>query len=211
MPRNSKKGVVGSDAFKFNGDKDMAMSTGTYQSEGGIAAFLRRDFKIDPEEKSIYEWETHCFVAAYRNRPLSDEYNEDVLMCAIYFGYMIFLERNAGTLWEYLIKCGYEGYLLYEMDPATGKYKPQPGVYTMEKSKETMWTLFQNYIEFRAHKEKHASILREIAKLKQFSDLNKLDLAAACGCSLLGDNSMNIQILESVDDTKNDISWWAEM
>lgn len=211
MPLNPKKGVVGADAFKFKGDKQMAINTGSYQSDGGIAALLERDYRIDPLEKSIYECQTPRFVAAYRNRPLSDEYNMDVLMCAQYFGFMVYPETNAGTLWEFFLKHGYDGYLLYDVDEATGKLKQRPGVYQLEKSKEEMWIEFQNYIEFRSMSENHGSILREIAKLKQFQDLNKLDLAAAAGCALLGAKSRSRQIMEDVDNVNNDYSWWMEL
>jgi hypothetical protein len=210
-PANSNKGIVGADAFKFKGDKQMAISTGSYQSDGGISAFRIRDYRIDPEEKSIYECVTPTFVAAYRNRPLSDEYNEDVIKCAQYFGFVIYPETNAGTLWEYCLQNNYDGYLLYDIDPATGKQKDRPGCYTLEKSKEQMWSFFQNYIEFRSHKENHASILIEISKLKTFEDLNKLDLAAASGCAGLGSQGIGIKMLESVDDVKNDFEWWKNM
>jgi hypothetical protein len=210
MPSQPQKGIVGSDAFKFKGDKQMAISTGSYQSDGGIAALLLRDYKIDPDEKSIYEWETFCFVASYRNRPLSEEYNEDVIKCAQYFGFMIYPETNAGTLWEYCLLNNYDGYLLFDIDQATGNQKTRPGVFQLEKSKEQMWTLWQNYIEFRCHKEKHASILKEVSQLKQFSDLNKLDLAAAAGCALLGSESIAIKSMASIDDTKCNFDWWKE-
>ena len=210
-PSNPKKGIVGADAFKFKGDKSMALNTGSYQSDGGLAALRLRDFRIDPDGKSVYECETPTFVAAYRNRPLSDEYNEDCIMLAQYLGFMIYPETNAGTLWEFCLKHKYDGYLLFDIDPATGKQKERPGCYTLEKSKEQMWQWFQNYIEFRAHKEKHASILKEISQLKTFPDLNKLDLAAASGCAGLGSQGMGIQMLESVDDIKFDMSWWGDM
>lgn len=210
MPKNPQKGTIGADAFKFKGDRQMVITTGSYQSDGGIAALLERDYRIDPHDKNIYECDTPRFVAAYRNRPLSEEYNMDVLMCAQYFGFMIFPETNAGTLWEFFLKNGYDGYLLYDIDETTGKLKLRPGVYQMERSKEEMWIEFQNYIEFRAGKEKHASILREISKLKQFSDMNKLDLAAAAGCALLGSKSRSRQLLESIDDIKDNYNWWKD-
>jgi hypothetical protein len=211
MPTFPNKGTLGVDAFKFKGDKQQVIETGTYQSDGGIAGFLERDYKIDPDEKSIYQWETRTFVLSYRNRPLSDEFNEDVIMAAQYYGFMIYPETNAGTIWEYCLRNNYDGFLLYDIDETNGKYKNRPGVYQLEKSKEDMWTEFQNYIQFRAHKECHANILKEVASLKQFSDLNRLDLAAAAGCALLGSKSRARQLLESVDDTSDDYLWWKSM
>jgi hypothetical protein len=210
-PKYVKKGIVGSDAFKFKGDKLQAIETGSYQSDGGIVARQLRDYNIDPSDKNIFECKTPRNIAAYRNRPLSDEYNEDVLMCAIYYGYKIYPETNAGTLWEFCVKHGYDEYLLYDIDPATGKYKSRPGCYQMEKSKETMWTLIQNYVSREAYRENHATILTELSKLKQFADLNRLDLAAAFGCCLLGEHGLDMQKLEDVDESNNDLSFWLEL
>jgi hypothetical protein len=211
MPAKPQSGTIGADAFKFKGDRGLITNTGSTQSDGGIAALLERDFRIDPEDKSIYEWETRRFVAAYRNRPLSNEYNEDVLMLAVYLGFMVYPETNAGTLWEFFLDHNYDGYLLFDIDPVTGKYKTRPGVYQLEKSKEEMWTEFQNFIAYRGHKEKHASILIEIAKLKRFEDLTQLDLAAAAGCALLGSKSRSRQLMEDVNDVKSDFEWWKNM
>jgi hypothetical protein len=190
-PSNGTKGTVGCDPVKYKGDKQIAIETGRYDSASAIAIYKERDKTIDPDSKPIQDHETGCFIGTYINRLLTDQYNEDALMCAIYYGYMICIERNQESLWQYLVQCNHEGYLFYAVDPATGKEEQKPGFYISEDIKETMWRLFQNFIEYRGLKVKHATLLMQIANLKVFDDLRKNDLAAsAAECLLASDNKI---------------------
>jgi len=211
MPKYPNKFTMGVDPFDFKGDKEMALDTGSRMSDGGIAVYWERDLSIDPEDKNIYEWESSRFVAVYRSRPLSHIFDEDVLKAAIYYGAMIFPETNKGNIWKYFtVTTNFDGYLLYEYDEATCKYKTRPGVYQLEKSKQDIWDCFRNHISFRGHKECHSLLLNEIAALKLFEDLNRNDCAAAAGCALLGSKSRARQSLESIDDIGS-YDWWKAM
>jgi hypothetical protein len=211
MPKNPQKGTIGADTTKFKGDRQMAAETGGYQSDSGIAVYQEWDKFVDPIEKAIQDRITDNFVAVYRNRVLSDVFYEDVLMAAIYYGYLLYIENNIDDLWVWIDKVGFGGYLLYDFDEASGKYKPKPGVHQSDITKEKMFKHFQNFVEFRGHMCNHSTLLTEISKLKQPEDLNKLDMASAAGCALLGSNSRARQMLESVDDSMDEIgkSWMS--
>lgn len=211
-PQYPNRYTMGVDPFDFKGDKDMAIDTGGRMSDGGIAIYWERDLSIDPEDKNIYEWESCKFVAVYRNRPMSHIFEEDVIKAAIFYGAMIYPETNKPAIWKYLdVTTNFGGYLLYDWDETTKKYKTRPGCYQVEKSKQEMWEYFRNHIAFRGHKENHASLLGEIAALKSFEDLTRNDMAAASGLALLGSKSRTREALEFVDDTTNDMSWWLNL
>jgi hypothetical protein len=210
MPKYPNKYTIGVDPFDYKGTKALAIDTGSYMSSGGIAVFWELDSSIDRSD-NMYEWESYKFAAVYRNRPSSDVFDEDVLKAAIYYGSMVYPETNKGNIWKYFTDKNFDGYLLYEWDEGSGKFKQKPGCFQLEKSKQDIWDAFRQHIKFRVHKEMHVSLLTEIASLKSFDDLTKNDMAAAAGLALLGSRSRSRKALESVDDSKNDLGWWADM
>jgi len=127
-PRVGYLFTLGMDPFMYNNKQDAKMSTsGSRQSDGGIAVLWERDEKQDKSDNPR-DWESRRFVCSYRYRPRSQaEYFEDCLMAAVYFGAMVYMESNIKRGWEYFIDRGYGGYLMYEVDRVTGKKKEKPG------------------------------------------------------------------------------------
>jgi hypothetical protein len=84
------KFVLGCDPFSFNAQD----TTGKKKSNGGGAMYYRYDGTID-NERSEFEKVTGTFVLTYNNRvETTDEYCEDMLMAAIYYGCLVSTERN---------------------------------------------------------------------------------------------------------------------
>jgi hypothetical protein len=211
MPMYPGKFTAGGDPFKYNGNKALLETTGSYMSDGGFAVFWERDKVLDPKD-NMYDWQSYQFVCTYRHRPAtSKEFCRDCLLACRYYGAMIFPEINVEALWEYFEEQGYGGYLLYEYDEVAKKLKLKPGVYNLTDSKNDIFDLTRNYIEYRSHKECHSDLLEEWKKLKSFEDLNKCDLAAAAGCCFLGSKSRHKEILEAMEDHDVDFGWWASL
>jgi hypothetical protein len=211
MPFYPGKYTAGGDPYQYKGDKSFLELTGSYQSDGGIAIFWERDKVLDPGE-NIYDWESYRFVCTYRKKlATSDDFCKDCLLVCRYYGAMMFPEINIPKIWEYFEQQGYGGYLLYEYDEVQKKLKLKPGVYNLTDSKNDIFDLTRNYIEYRSHKECHTDLLEEWKKLKSFESLNKCDLAAAAGCAFLGSKSRHKEILESMEDHNYDLSWWENM
>lgn len=170
-------------------------SSNSRQSDGGIAVLWEYDASIDGA-KSKKDWESFRCVCSYRYRPATqEEYFEDVLMCAQYFGAMIFPEQNVEAFLAYLYKRGYGGFGLHEIDMITGKYKPLPGRYNATETNQDMVREIKDYIEFRGHAECHDDLLQEIRIFRGVEDFTHLDLKTAFGMSLLGSKSRHREIL----------------
>ena len=203
-PKYPQKITIGADPTSNKGNKEMLKETNSSQSDGGIVVLQERDKLIDKDDNCIEDWETYTVIAVYRNRVLSGTYNEDLLKGAIYYGGLVFPETNTGTITDYFTSKNYDGYLLYDLDPSTGKQRLRPGVWQAVNSKELMWDLFKNFIQFRGMKQMHASLLIEISSLKTFEDLHKNDMAAAFGCALLGSNSRSRELLETIEEGRDE-------
>jgi hypothetical protein len=186
-PKNPHRFTAGIDPFRF-GTSNAAkqMDSTSRQSDGGIAVLWERDNSIDASE-DMAEWHTHRFVLSYRYRPpaLAD-YCEDVLKVCVYFGAMVYMERNIERVWEYFVDNGFGGYLLYEIDRTTGKKAEKPGFMTFEQSKNDIFSLTKDYIKFRVHKEEHASYLQECKDIRGLEQMGKFDRFVAHGACLLG-------------------------
>jgi hypothetical protein len=107
-------------------------------------------------------------------------------MAAVYFGAMVYMERNIERGWEYFIDRGYGGYLMYEIDRATGKKKDKPGFTSLTLSKASLFSEIKDYIEYRGHKERHASFLKECKDIKGQEEMTRYDRFTAHGAALLG-------------------------
>ena len=110
FPGNFNFGTAGADPFRVD------EVTSNKKSMGTGAIFREHDPNIDPEYKDVSEWKTNCFIATYCNRPLRDEYAEDILMACVYYGIPIFPEMNLVVLDDYFRARGYAGFLLHQKD-----------------------------------------------------------------------------------------------
>ena len=201
--------TVGVDPFRLGGkaDKKISDSLGKKSrlSDGGMAILWNYDAGIDGQ-KTQSEWDSYRFVLTYRYRHSNtDAFNEDVLKAAIYFGGMVYPETNVVTTYEYFVKHGFGGYLLYDVDKYTGKIKDKPGVDSLERSKQEIFSLWRDYVDYRCHKEQHEDLLRELKDIQGMEYMRHFDLVAAGGVALLGAKSPYVETLKRVEDRDYDL------
>jgi hypothetical protein len=87
---------------------------------------------------------------------------------------------------------GYAGYLLWDIDATTGKRKNKPGFFSLEASKNDLFSLTKDYIEYRAHKEYFASYLTECRDIGSIDKMRFFDRFTAHGGCLLGLRALRI-------------------
>jgi len=196
-PRHPYRFTASADPFEYSTSQQAKQrESHSRQSDGGIAVLWEKDERVDGDREDMREWDSHRFVMSYRYRPTSLEaYCEDVLKTCIYFGAMLYVERNKTGVWQYFVDKGYGGYLMYEIDRATGKTAEKPGFATYERVKNDLFSSTKDYIRFRGHREEHASYLQECKNIKGMEQMNKFDrFVAHAGC-LLGSrqNFYNLQ------------------
>ena len=200
-PMHASNYVMGVDPFNFLGKGKSQMikskTSSNRHSDGGLAVLLKYNSSVD-KDKSMYDWDTHRFVVTYRNRHGStDDFNCDALKCAIYFGCMVFPEMNISNTYEYFMRHKFGGYLLFSLDHFTGRYKPKPGIHTLEGSKQDIFTALRDYIEYRCHKDVMYEFLQECKDIKGIEEMRYHDLLAACGVALVGAQSQYAEELYS--------------
>jgi hypothetical protein len=205
-PLNGQRFTLGCDPYRNLKAMDIkqasrlgSSTSSSRQSDGGIAVLWEYDASIDGG-RSKKDWETFRCVCSYRYRPATqEEYFNDVLMCAQYFGAMIYPEQNVEAFIAYMYKMGYGGYGLFDTDLMTGKMKPLPGRYNSTDTNQDMIREYKDYIEFRGHAECHDDLLHEIRIFRGVEDFTKLDLLTAFGMCLLGSKSRYREIMGQGD------------
>lgn len=194
-PTNPYRFTGSSDPFK-SGTSNEAKKMGvhTRQSDGGLAVLWEKDDEIDGGKLNMRDWESRRFVCSYRYRPASlEDYKEDSLKMCIYFGAKFYPERNVGDMDVYFIKTGFGGYLLYDIDPVTGRRAEKAGFASYERQKGNLFLETKDYIRYRGHKEEHLSYLDEVKSIQGVEQMNKYDRFTAHGGCLLGSkqNALN--------------------
>lgn len=185
-PKNHRKFITSSDAFKFAHNKN--------GSKGALSTFMRRDIAIDGDNKDVSMWKTHRFVSDYLYRHSIDElFCEDALKECIYWGSMLFPEHNIDIVENYFIKHNFGGYLLYQTNP-DGTNFDYPGFFTSNNIKgslkEKLFGLVKNYISLHGKKEKHNRIIDQWSEIEGIDDMNSYDLFTSSSGCLLGDSVM---------------------
>lgn len=201
--------TLGADPFRFGNKQDerigRTLNKGSRLSDGGIAVLWNYDETVDGG-KTMDEWETYRFVLSYRYRASNtDEYNEDVLKASIFFGAMVYPETNAPTTYEYFIRHEFGGYLLYDKDKYTNKLKEKPGADSLERSKQQLFTLWRDYIEYRMNKEQHEDIINELKSIRGIEQMRHFDLIAAGGMALMGAKSTYVKDLANMENDDYDL------
>lgn len=182
------KYTLGADPFQFlkTGDAEKRGDKSRL-SKGGIAVFYERDFQKDPEGKDTSEWDSYRFCVTYDNRAdEDDEYAEEVLMTAIYWGAEVYPEQNIKLIWKHIVKRGFGGYMKYQIDEATGKRKDHPGFYSLTDSKQDLFNAIKRYIFHHSTRERHIDFLLQCRQIRGLDYMTDFDLFVACGGALLG-------------------------
>jgi hypothetical protein len=181
--------------FKFGG----GLST-SRQSDGGLCMIWEYDENID-RGKAKSDWETDRVILTYRYRPATwNEFVEDMIMAAQYYGAMIYPEYNVDAIVKEIIDAGFGGFLLFDLDIMTGKPKPMPGRYTDVNTWQEVMVDTKDYIEFHGHKENHDDLLAEFKALRGIEDFTHKDLHAAFGMARLGSKSRYRQFISIQDN-----------
>jgi len=159
------------------------------QSNGGIAIL----WESDPE----YPNSGRC-ILSYNYRPSTQqEFMDDVLMAAQYFGAMIYPEQNVERFIEYLFDNNYGGYGLYDTDLSTGRFKPLPGRYTTNETLQEIFREYKDYIERKGAEEEHDDLLVQMKNIRGVEDATRNDLFVAFGMALLGSKSRVREIIKN--------------
>jgi hypothetical protein len=186
VPGNTDMYIAGADPFKYNATQ------GTRRSMGGLAIKSKHNPLIDPQDKPIEEYKTGRFVLDYLYRPATvDEFCEDCLMACIYYGCKMFPEIDVDAIWNYFMKQGAVGYLMFTKDQRN-KLRTTPGANTRSPVMEKMFALFGAYIEAYGSGEKHHRILEQCNEVS-FDTLTDYDLFTAAGYALVGESYGRVQ------------------
>jgi len=211
-PINGNRFTLGCDPFRNLSAVDAkhigkigGAASNSRQSDGGIAVLWEHDPDID-KGGNKKEWESFRCVCTYRYRTSTqEEYFQDVIMCAQYFGAMIYPEQNVEAFLKFLFDSGMGGYGLYDIDIQTGKLKSLPGRYNSTQTNQDMVREIKDYVEMRGHKENHDDLLNEIKSFKGVEDFTRLDLKTAFGMALLGSKSRYRELLANQETGSFDI------
>ncbi|RKZ55960.1 MAG: hypothetical protein DRQ44_17205 [Gammaproteobacteria bacterium] len=181
------------DVFGFD-NKDIAKQRNSKSrlSDGGISIFMGRNMATD-EADDISKWTGHKFVLSYRHRTTLKDYCEDVARSHVYFGAMFYPERNKEILWQYFIEQGLGGYLLHDTDVVTGKLADKPGFFSLQKSKDELFSELKQYIDYRCHDESFPPFLQECKDIRGPEVMQLFDRLTAHGGALLGYKQLKIQ------------------
>lgn len=168
--------------------------TNSRQSNGGIAIL----WEHDPQ----YPTSGRCVLSYNYRPPTQQEFMEDALMAAQYFGALIYPEQNVERFIEYMFDNGMGGYGLYDTDLVTGKMKPLPGRYTTNDTLQEIFREYKDYIERKGEQEEHDDLLMQVKNIRGTEDATRNDLFVAFGMCLLGSKSRVREIIKN-DDRSN--------
>ena len=194
-PMDMGRFVASGDPINYFTGGDIKRTGKKFSKVGGVV-FWNRDINVDPGD-DMEQWESYRTVVTYAHSPIDTyEYCEDLLNMCVYFGAPMYPEINITAIWEHFVSRGYSGYLLYDIDPVSGKVKNKPGIYLNGANKQDGFNLIEMYTKYRLHKEEHLELLEELDAIKSIEDLTKHDLLAAFMCAVLGSKSKYSERLE---------------
>jgi hypothetical protein len=207
------KRPVYNDIFISSADPFRLEKTEGYRmSDGSGATLYMHDPNIDTENIDIRDYKTNRFVCTYLNRPpTKDEYCEDMLKCCIYWGSLMFAENNIDIINDYFLRKGYKGYLLYNIDPESGRKKQNAGFSTSGPTiKKKLFNLVSDWINLHGHRCDHPEILDEMLEIEGPDDMTNHDLFVAVAGCLLGQESRYVGYMRELSSQKLNVKeWWT--
>ena len=194
FPMDRRRFMHAADPFAFDVVQTHKMS------QGGIITIERWNREKDPIDKPIIQWTTPRIVCTYLFRPAdTDEFAEDCLMQAVYYGGMMNPECNFDIVRKHFIRRGYGGYLYY-MHDTDGYYKKVPG-YQLKNQSDKLLSLISDFIERHGRQCNHIEILEQCLNLRGKQDITNKDLVAVLGGALLGiDDDYTPEVQDNVMD-----------
>jgi len=198
------KFTLGADPVEYSTQrKDTGSSK---QSDPAMTVFREYDSTVEHSQNPS-EWETCNVACFYRYRPASiNDYCEDVLMAAEYFGAMIFPERNKTRLIEHIIGRGRGGYLKYNISPVTGRQETEPGYWASSETKQDGMGYTKDWIMDHAHRCNHLRLLEEMRNIRLIEELTRYDGLASFLACMMGSKSTYGKIQDRQSSSKIDLS-----
>lgn len=198
------------DIFVCSGDTFKVEKTEGYRmSKGSGAVLYMHDPNIDTHDKPVREYSTNRFVCTYLFKPDSrEEYAEDMLKMAIFYNALMFPENNIDVISDYFIRKGFRGYLMYAVDPVSGKRKNNPGWTTVGAMKTKLFNLASDFINLHGMRCDHPEILEEFMEIEGPDAMKDHDLFVAVTGCLLAQESQYVDYVHELGSATVDISGW---
>jgi hypothetical protein len=199
-PMYPQKGIVGIDPHEFNNRGESKMLKNRSRlSDTGIVAFQKRDPKIDKDDNKK-SWTTQKAIGYYEGRiPSNELVAEEALKAAIYWGFLIHLERNKTEVWSHLIKWRYGAFLNHKAEVLPDgniQVDPSPGTHLLGSSKKRIFTLAKDQLVNHAHIEPIYPLLKQARDIASMEELTKHDGLAAYMAALDGARSIYADVME---------------
>jgi hypothetical protein len=219
-PKFPDKFIASADPVQFNLDGQAKLRSDKSKTSFPAGVVFE---KLTEEDmlKSEEEWTSHRFVCDYCIKTNDDDvYCEEMLMMSIYYGALMYPEVNIRSIPKWFIDRGYAGYLKYDYDEVTGKYKTSPGFTTGSSAgggvKDELFTESKSYIYRHVHREKHLNIVMQWKLIKRKEEMTKFDLIPCAGGVLRSlkyeyrniDYNYGKSEKELEEDNKIDLSEW---
>jgi hypothetical protein len=182
-PKSPFKFIASADAFSSDRTEGRA-------SNGGGAVKYIFNGRIDKEDEEISTHKTNLPVITYCVRPdTSAEFCEDMLMMCQYMEAMMYAESNKPNIRDYFHQKGYDGYLLYDIDPKTKKQKQNPGWYAGEKTQQYGYSLLRDDISLNGDRWVHPDLITQCLMIPGIDKLTDFDLVTAYMGCLMGEKN----------------------
>lgn len=201
IPGNTTKATHGIDPFKYR-----EKTTSGAGSLGGGAVFRLFDPTVDlphvspnsinPETGDFYHV-TDRFCATYLKRPSSNEFCEQQLMCALFYGVKSYIETNVTEVYKWYKERGFEDYMFFPYDEKKGEEKDIAGSDTTPKIINAIYNAWADHIDKNGMREVHALPLEQCSQIDD--TMNDYDLFTACGYALLQAGGMKVIEVEAYE------------
>lgn len=202
IPANHTKFGHGIDPFKY-GEKTSSGSG----SFGGGAIFRNYDPLVDlphlnpmgiNPKTGDYNHVTNRFCGVYLRRPSLEEFLEQQLMAALFFGMKSYPEMNLPEYHRWVKDRGFDEYLFYDVDEFTGDEKKKPGAHTNATIINTIFNAWAQHIDQNGMREVHPVLLQQCLEIDD--KMSDYDAFTAGGYALMQSAATN-RIEIEVEDT----------
>ena len=205
-PLYPSRGIVGIDPHEFTNKSESVhlKSKGSKLSDTGIVVFRKRDKRIDTNDFDRKTWKTQNAIACLDNSRITSNYGvaEEALKAAIFWGYLINLERNKTEVWSHIIKWHYGGYLNHRAEylPTGGvSIDPEPGTYLTGLAKKRVFSLAADQFKDHVEHENLIPLLKQASQISSMEELTKYDILAGYMAALDGARSIYGDMMEAME------------
>jgi len=184
--------------------------SGKKKSYHAAQIFYKHDEQIDPTEegaKDRKDWVSGKFICWAKTRDMTkDQFAEECLKASIFYGCMVYPERNINTIYDCYQKWGYMGYLLYDVDE-NGDPVKMPGYTVSDGSVNTtrqdVWHTTEDYLKDNCDYEDHYEYLTECKDIQGVDEMTHYDFFAAGCAALRGALSQHTKFQQFMEDVES--------